>query len=206
MKFPQQGGSKKKKNVNKPTNNIKKVDRETVRKNRKEEKKQKAFGAYKGLKKGNAPPNLNSFKKKIVESIERKKQTQHNKELAEKLKSKGDGPNLDEDSLIQSMNKSMYYEEESRINLFGDLEEQEEEKFDYQNPNLVRQQNAKFKKELIQVVEASDIILEVLDARDPLGCRCQELERKIMGMPGSKKLILVLNKIDLVPTNILDKW
>jgi Predicted GTPases len=38
-----------------------------------------------------------------------------------------------------------------------------------------------------------------LDARDPLGCRNREIEAKIMGMPGQKKIILVLNKIDLVP-------
>ena len=27
----------------------------------------------------------------------------------------------------------------------------------------------------IQVVEASNVVLEVLDARDPLGCRCFEV-------------------------------
>jgi len=41
--------------------------------------------------------------------------------------------------------------------------------------------------------------LEVLDARDPLSCRCRDLEAKILGMVGEKKIILVLNKIDLVP-------
>ena len=43
------------------------------------------------------------------------------------------------------------------------------------------------------------IILEVIDARDPMSCRCKELEANILGMPGEKKIILVLNKIDLVP-------
>lgn len=43
------------------------------------------------------------------------------------------------------------------------------------------------------------IILEVLDARDPIGCRCKDIEAKILGMTGEKKIILVLNKIDLVP-------
>ena len=47
--------------------------------------------------------------------------------------------------------------------------------------------------------KASDIILEVLDARDPLACRCREIEREVLGMAGEKKIILVLNKIDLVP-------
>jgi nuclear GTP-binding protein len=33
--------------------------------------------------------------------------------------------------------------------------------------------------EMVKVVDASDIILEVLDARDPDGCRCREVEKMI---------------------------
>lgn len=36
-----------------------------------------------------------------------------------------------------------------------------------------------YMKELKEVVESSDIILEVLDARDPEGCRCREMEAEI---------------------------
>lgn len=43
------------------------------------------------------------------------------------------------------------------------------------------------------MIEASDIVLEVLDARDPLGCRCPQIEEAVI-QSGSKKLILVLNK------------
>ena len=39
-----------------------------------------------------------------------------------------------------------------------------------------------------------------------MGCRNKELEAKILGMPGDKKIILVLNKIDLVPQQITQKW
>lgn len=38
----------------------------------------KALGTFRGLKKNNAPPNLNAFKKKMIESLERKKKTKHN--------------------------------------------------------------------------------------------------------------------------------
>jgi nuclear GTP-binding protein len=34
----------------------------------------------------------------------------------------------------------------------------------------------KYFKELRKVIEASDIILEVLDARDPEACRCRQVE------------------------------
>lgn len=47
----------------------------------------------------------------------------------------------------------------------------------------------------LQVVEYSDVILEVLDARDPLGCRCFQMEEDVLQAEGNKKLVLVLNKI-----------
>lgn len=61
-------------------------------------------------------------------------------------------------------------------------------------------------KEFRKVVEASDVILEVLDARDPLGCRVNEVEELIASFGPSKRLVLVLNKIDLVPRDVSQKW
>lgn len=46
-----------------------------------------------------------------------------------------------------------------------------------------------------QVIEASDVILEVLDARDPLGCRCPQVEQAVIQSGTNKKIVLVLNKI-----------
>lgn len=43
------------------------------------------------------------------------------------------------------------------------------------------------------MIEASDVVLEVLDARDPLGCRCPQVEEAIV-QGGQKRLVLVLNK------------
>ena len=37
-----------------------------------------------------------------------------------------------------------------------------------------------FQRELSKVLQASDILVEVLDARDPLGCRCKPLEDAVM--------------------------
>jgi nuclear GTP-binding protein len=61
-------------------------------------------------------------------------------------------------------------------------------------------------KELRNVIDESDIILEVLDARDPDGCRCRELEAEAQGSGKGKKIILVLNKIDLVPMPVVEAW
>lgn len=51
-----------------------------------------------------------------------------------------------------------------------------------------------FYREFQKVVEESDVILEVLDARDPLGTRALDVEERIRAS-AKKRLILVLNKI-----------
>ncbi|KAI5299681.1 hypothetical protein KEM56_003046 [Ascosphaera pollenicola] len=64
-----------------------------------------------------------------------------------------------------------------------------------------------FDKVFKTVTQAADVILYVLDARDPEGTRSKEVEREIMSASGGdKRLILVLNKIDLVPPPVLKNW
>ncbi|UYV61357.1 GNL3L [Cordylochernes scorpioides] len=57
-----------------------------------------------------------------------------------------------------------------------------------------------------QVLESADIILHVLDARDPLGTCFPQLEEKVLNSPEPKKLVYVLNKIDLIPKDNLVSW
>lgn len=56
-----------------------------------------------------------------------------------------------------------------------------------------------FYKELVKVIEASDVILEVLDARDPLGTRCLDMEMMVKKADPSKRIVLLLNKIGIMP-------
>ncbi|VTZ66548.1 nucleolar GTP-binding protein 2, putative [Plasmodium chabaudi chabaudi] len=60
--------------------------------------------------------------------------------------------------------------------------------------------------ELYKVIDSSDIILEVLDARDPIGTRCKKLEESLKKDRAHKHIILILNKVDLIPTSVAEKW
>ncbi|KAL2199813.1 P-loop containing nucleoside triphosphate hydrolase protein [Corynascus similis CBS 632.67] len=58
-----------------------------------------------------------------------------------------------------------------------------------------------------QVVEQADVVLYVLDARDPEGTRSHDVERAVMAAAGGgKRLILILNKVDLIPPPVLRGW
>jgi nuclear GTP-binding protein len=64
-----------------------------------------------------------------------------------------------------------------------------------------------FDKVYKQVVDSADVVLYVLDARDPEGTRSKEVEHAVMAADaGSKRMIFILNKIDLIPPTVLKSW
>ena len=54
--------------------------------------------------------------------------------------------------------------------------------------------------ELYKVIDSSDVVIQVLDARNPDGTRCKQVEQFIKKEKSHKHIIFVLNKCDLVPT------
>jgi len=55
-----------------------------------------------------------------------------------------------------------------------------------------------------RIVAQADIVLEVLDARDPLSTMSRKLEKIVSNL--GRELILVINKADLVPRSIAEEW
>ncbi|MEN2496307.1 MAG: Guanine nucleotide-binding protein-like 3 [Marteilia pararefringens] len=72
---------------------------------------------------------------------------------------------------------------------------------------------SKFNSELSQrysnvlknILNESNVVIEILDARNPSAFRCLQLEESVKSMPG-KQLILLLNRCDKVPKEVLVSW
>ncbi|PVV01863.1 hypothetical protein BB560_003706 [Smittium megazygosporum] len=60
--------------------------------------------------------------------------------------------------------------------------------------------------ELYKVIDSSDVVIHVLDARNPLGTRCIHVENYLKKEAPHKHLIYVLNKVDLVPNWVTSRW
>ncbi|NWI88637.1 GNL3 protein, partial [Pitta sordida] len=172
---------------------IQKKIREHHRKVRKEAKKR----GHRKPKKDPGIPSAAPFKEELLREAEQRKQR------LEELKQK------------QKLNRQKEHEKkrklEAKKNAAKVKEKAEGKKSSGKSKGKTnKEMNKNSKKslcrELKKVLEASDVVLEVLDARDPMGCRCPQLEQAVTCSGGNKKLLLVLNKIDLVPKNNLEKW
>ncbi|KAI0260599.1 P-loop containing nucleoside triphosphate hydrolase protein [Gloeopeniophorella convolvens] len=69
------------------------------------------------------------------------------------------------------------------------------------------QQRRHYVRTLHKVVDEADVVLLVLDARDPAGCRSRLVEEEVRRREAEgKRLVFVLNKIDLVPRENAQAW
>lgn len=67
-------------------------------------------------------------------------------------------------------------------------------------------QSKRIWNELHKVIDSSDILLQTLDARDPMGTRSKYIEEFLRKEKPHKHLFFILNKVDLVPTWVTQRW
>ncbi|EDV48762.1 guanine nucleotide-binding protein-like 3 homolog [Drosophila erecta] len=149
-------------------------------------------------------PNICPFKDDILKEVEEAKQRQEAERLARREAFKAER----EQNKFKTL-ESMVEDADMRSTVHGimhenDAQDQDEKK--YKNAVTKEQSLKQYFKEFRKVIENADVVLEVVDARDPLGTRCNEVERAVRGAPGNKRLVLVLNKADLVPRDNLNNW
>ncbi|KAH7561316.1 hypothetical protein JRO89_XS10G0210800 [Xanthoceras sorbifolium] len=61
-------------------------------------------------------------------------------------------------------------------------------------------------RQLWRVVERSDLLVMVVDARDPLFYRCPDLEAYAREVDVHKRTLLLVNKADLLPFSVRKRW
>ena len=175
---------------------------------RKEAKNKKPLGRK--LKKDPGIPNLFPLKEKLIQqAMQVKEQRMQERSTA--------GKKSLTDFAAEAARKSQLYHsqilQQEQLNPKENL---------LSEAVLTNKDNSKkaYYKEFRKVVEEADVILEILDARDPLGCRTKQIEELILTNFTNKRIILILNKIgkcylsiifhltlvDLVPREVVEQW
>jgi nuclear GTP-binding protein len=73
-------------------------------------------------------------------------------------------------------------------------------------PLFNKGQSKRLWNELYKVIDSSDVVVQVLDARDPQGTRSKHIENYLRQDKPHKHLIFILNKCDLIPTWLTTRW
>ncbi|KAM7259903.1 hypothetical protein ACFE04_015644 [Oxalis oulophora] len=77
------------------------------------------------------------------------------------------------------------------------------------NENLVLtpfEKNLDIWRQLWRVIERSDLLVMVVDSRNPLFYRCPDLEEYAQEIDKHKRTLLLVNKADLLPLSVREKW
>lgn len=155
-------------------------------------------------------PNLWPFKEQMLNEMndlkERTKQEREEKKRRLKEMRESESKEDSKESKVPASLSDLMENALSRQNAFetskSELEELNMKTLG--DPSLSDSSRKAFLRDLRKLIEESDVVLEILDARDPLGFRNIELERSIIAQ--GKKLVLVLSKIDLVPGDVVKEW
>uniref|UniRef100_K7FSE9 Large subunit GTPase 1 homolog n=1 Tax=Pelodiscus sinensis TaxID=13735 RepID=K7FSE9_PELSI len=68
------------------------------------------------------------------------------------------------------------------------------------------ERNLDFWRQLWRVIERSDIVVQIVDARNPLLFRCQDLECYVKEISSDKENVILINKADLLSTEQRRAW
>ena len=195
---------------------IKKKTNETHRKIRKQAKRDAKNGVVRNEKKPKDPgiPNSWPFKQDLLNEIAKAR------EQASSTSSSAKKPIVSNLVPVKTLEEFMAMAQSNRVHFdakSGKGESQPKttsssttdntQTTHSNNKTLYGQQSRRaYLRELGKVIDASDVILQVLDARDPLGTRIHPTVENVILGHADKKMVLVLNKIDLIPKAAVSGW
>jgi nuclear GTP-binding protein len=134
--------------------------------------------------------------KERMEEAKLRQREKRNEDLARRrglLKNKEDEDAMDDD------------DEEEEENSDAESGDSEDSDNDDEGNDLGQNSRRAYLKTLRKVVEKADVILHVLDARDPLGTRSKAIEEMVSAHM-NKRIVFILNKSDLVSKENLQQW
>ncbi|VEU43396.1 unnamed protein product [Pseudo-nitzschia multistriata] len=139
-------------------------------------------------------------------------------EVVENFSSTQDGEEVNPYAKLLSVAKTSHETYQSRNSREGivpwgrdsNLTKTEGENVDWRHEKkddlFLKGQSKRIWGEFFKVVDCSDVILHIIDARNVPGTRCTMIERHIRDNASHKHLVFVLNKIDLVPNWVAKRW
>jgi nuclear GTP-binding protein len=194
---------------------IEKRTRETARKRKKQGNRDATNGIVKHDKTKKDPgiPNSWPFKQDLLKEIQRTRERsqQIQAETKEKRKEElralrvhqeGGGTARTIQELVQQANVDQRAFQTKQ----GDVVTQDEPEKSDGTKAAGQQSRRAYLRELKKVVETADVLLQVLDARDPIGSRIHPSMENVILSQADKRMVLVLNKIDLVPKDMVGSW
>ncbi|CAJ1051659.1 guanine nucleotide-binding protein-like 3 [Xyrichtys novacula] len=173
-----------------------KIQKKVREHNRKQRKEAKKKGVSKRPKKDPGVPSSAPFKEEVLrEAEQRRQQIEEEKERQRQAKKE------------ERAQKRKQEKEDAKKEPKAKRARQDEDDIHSQKKSGPDRSSKQYLcSELNKVIKASDIVIEVLDARDPSGCRCPQLEEAVLQSDDKKKLLFVLSKIDLVPKENVERW
>lgn len=185
---------------------------ETHRKRRKQAKKDAATGKTIPKKKDPGIPNSWPFKQELLGQIQRSKdrQTQKLEELKQRRKAElqalrqhqaeGGSARTVQELMAQATADQDAFNAKQQDGIV-------EESTTSVDATVGQSSRRAYLKELKKVVESSDVILQVLDARDPIATRAMHPSIvQMLESSADKRVVMVLNKIDLIPKPVVGDW
>jgi len=179
---------------------IQKKCRVHKRRQRKEAKKLRKAGVI--VKKGKKDPGVpNSWpeKEQLLREIQRKKEENEKERLAAKEEAKKLAREARAERKSQGREADKTFAEE-----FAKKKKQRKVDLVAERAKTALRQRIEHLKHLNRLIDAADVVVEVVDARDPQTTRCPELEKQILAK--GKKVVVLLNKMDLAPKAALQSW
>lgn len=164
---------------------IKKVSQHHRRLRKEARKAEKAGVVRKKTRKDPGIPNNWPYKQEELLALQRR-QEKRDKELAQKKKQAHDKVQAERKEALQDAKEARAAKMESKVE------------------KRIAEREAAERKALKKLISEAQVLLEVVDARDPMACRSLQMEHRLLGK--GKPVVILLNKVESVPKKAVAAW